>query len=394
MTAPRYNLSSPSVDSAEDRDSLRSEPMVRKPANPVWGHTPSEWQVVDWNDYRIFAAVARVGSFTKAATELGIQQPTVSRRIESLEKRIGVRLFDRGARGPSLTLEGQRVLGNVNAARMHLDRAAEVGRRADMSVNGECKIMMSEGIASAWFARFFLPIFLRRYPDIEVRLHTTTNRDRSFIPPFDIRVRFAPASEPDLVTSKIGTLHFNLFASREYLNLHGEPKSIDELAGHRLIDVNESVKTRGRWATYSDATASARAIIFTNSGSIAAEAVLNGSAVGFLPSYAFVTAAGFIPIIPDFHQHTGIHVTFARGAEQRPSVRAMIDFLRNNVFNFRLMPWFGDGFVFPEEAWRWRLNELTEDRDIEPKQKPKTEGPNSVGRQKREREPKRRARRE
>ncbi|MGD0142816.1 MAG: LysR family transcriptional regulator [Rhizomicrobium sp.] len=347
---------------------MGSKAMERKDAKAVWGHTPNEGGDVstpgsglDWDEFRIFQVVARVGSFTKAATAMGVQQPTVSRRIESLEAKIGAKLFDRGSRGPVLTYEGQRMLSDVDAAEIFLNRAASRARHAEQIVEGECKLMMSDGLASAWFARFFLPIFVARHPNVEVRLCVTTEGGRSSIPPFDVQVQYAPALDSDLVTTRVGTFHFAFFASQSYLDSYGEPRTIDDLVGHRLVDVTASLTSKGRWATYSDAAAVGRTSIFTNSGAIAAESVLSGTAIGFLPSYAFLTAPGFVPILREFHHPTGIYVTFARDAGERSSVRAMLNFLRTVTFDRRRMSWFADEFECPGEQWRPLFTELLAD---------------------------------
>ena len=63
-----------------------------------------------WDDFRFFLATSSAGSFSKAASELGVTQPTISRRIENLEHRLGVRLFDRLPNGVALTTEGESIL--------------------------------------------------------------------------------------------------------------------------------------------------------------------------------------------------------------------------------------------------------------------------------------------
>ena len=75
-----------------------------KNEEPVPGGIP------DWDDFRLLLSVVQLGSFSRAAAALGIQQPTVSRRIERLEETLGVRLLDRTSRGAALTPEGQRVV--------------------------------------------------------------------------------------------------------------------------------------------------------------------------------------------------------------------------------------------------------------------------------------------
>ena len=70
--------------------------------------TPSPFQ--SWDDLRYFLVTTQKGSLAKAASHIGVTQPTVSRRIESLEERLGVRLFDRLPSGVALTMEGKSIL--------------------------------------------------------------------------------------------------------------------------------------------------------------------------------------------------------------------------------------------------------------------------------------------
>src|ERR1700761_8589553 len=77
-----------------------------------------------WDDFRIFLAVVQTGSVNRAATHLGLSQPTASRRLSRLEERLGVRLFDRDRTGPRLTHHGRRILNDVSAAGYSLTRAS------------------------------------------------------------------------------------------------------------------------------------------------------------------------------------------------------------------------------------------------------------------------------
>src|SRR6201995_5068206 len=71
---------------------------------------------LSWDDFRIFLAVVQTGSVNRAATQLGLSQPTASRRLSRLEERLGARLFDRDRTGPRLTHHGRRILNDVSAA--------------------------------------------------------------------------------------------------------------------------------------------------------------------------------------------------------------------------------------------------------------------------------------
>jgi DNA-binding transcriptional LysR family regulator len=132
----------------------------------------------------------------------------------------------------------------------------------------------------------------------------------------------------------------------------------EDLVGHRVVDVTASLKSRGSWSTYADTETLASSSFFTNAGSVAAALVASGAAIGLLPSYAYLTNPEFVPIIPDARFKTGLYVNFARDAAERTSVRAMIDHLKNVVFDRRAMPWFADEFAWPDETWRTRFESL------------------------------------
>ena len=344
--------------------------MQTKPDKDVLGYTNIDTDApsaatpeLDWDEFRIFAAVAKAGSFTRAATDLGVQQPTVSRRIESLESKLGTKLFDRGPRGPVLTFEGTRILNQVIAAGDLFDRAAKRARYAEESVEGECKLIMTDGLATFWFVRNFLPLFVRRHPNVDLRIFTTTEHGRSFIPPFDIQVHFAPSADRDLVSNRLASYHFNFFASQSYIAEHGAPSLVDDLIRHRLVDVDGSLNSPGHLVMYSMAERAARPVLFTNSGALAAETVRSGAAIGFLPSCALLTAPEFVPVIPGFHFQTGVFASYARETAARAAVRAMLDFLRNIAFD-RRMPWFEEEFSFPNEGWRTRFRQIMTDTDV------------------------------
>ena len=84
---------------------------------------PGDGRVPDWDDFRVLMTVLKVGSFNRAAEALGLTQPTVSRRIASLERAIGARIVDRHTTGATLTLEGQQILAELTIAHSALERA-------------------------------------------------------------------------------------------------------------------------------------------------------------------------------------------------------------------------------------------------------------------------------
>lgn len=307
----------------------------------------------NWDDLRVFAAVAREGSLRKAGRRLGLKAPSVRRRIDTLEQQLKVRLFDRGPHGFTLTNEGRQIAGDTQSVEMILGDAFRRVQKSEADVRGECKLLISEGLATSWLIPFFFDAFIESYPHLLLRLGAASEVERSLVPPFDVQIRYAPPVELDLIHVRLGTFHFTYFASEKYIARYGRPKSQDDLARHRFADVTPTLTAEsGIVATYSNAEALAHAALRTNSGLIAASAVGQGSVIGFLPSYAYLTRKDLVAVLPDLHYKTGIFAVFTENSIRRSSVRAVVDYLKSDVFDRHRMPWFGEEYEVPSEAWR------------------------------------------
>jgi len=319
-------------------------------------------QGLDWDDFRVFAAVAKEGNFHRAAKVLGVQQPTIGRRIQNLESRLGVKLIDRNSRGMTLTYEGRRMADTAEAMAMMVSKAVSRAFIAEQEIEGECKLAMSDGVATGWFIPYFLGTFCARYPRVVLRLAAAPDADKIVIPPYDIQIRYAPAHDDELMTFRIATYHFTYFASRGYIEQFGLPKTADDLSSHRLVDVTAALSSdTGLMAQYSNASALGRPYIYTNSGNIVFEAVAAGQAIGLLPTYTFLLAPDFVPVIPGYHFELGVFVYFTDAASKRPSTRGMIEFLRDVVFDKQHMPWFEDEYQEPADSWHGIFAELCRD---------------------------------
>jgi DNA-binding transcriptional LysR family regulator len=324
--------------------------METNTANDAWANAAISGV---WDDYRIFGAVAETGSCTKAARLLKVQQSTVSRRLENLESRLRVRLFDRSARGISLTDRGAEILKHVQLAGLSIMQAERTARRANESIEGECKLLISEGLAVAWIIPFFLKRFQETYPNVRLRIHSNFNASKSQVPPFDIQIQYAPGTpDNDVITKKLAMFHFLHMASRDYLDARGTPLCVEDLASHHLVEVAESPTSTSFLSQYNDARVVGSSMLFANSGGIAASLTMGGLAIGFLPSYAYLLSSELVPVVTQVRKQAGVYATFTRTAGERAPVRAMIDFMHESVFDNRRMPWFRDGFELPSEPWR------------------------------------------
>ncbi len=315
---------------------------------------PGGWPDWDWDDFRVFVAVARHGSYTRAARELGWTQSAVSRRIARLEQSLSLRLFDRSFRGTQLTSEGERLFSYANGAELMLSRGVRSVRDAAQRLDSDCNILLGDGIASYWMP-MFLPAFLARNPAIALNLYTAHNAHATGAQVFDLEIQYSHPLTEDVVALPLGTLHFMLFASQDYLMRYGVPSSLRDLRHHRLTDTAYRLSDRGSFAAW--AGLDREAVVATNSSVVMGETVRAGGAIGLLATYAALVDPRLVPLLPEAHFRVPVMLCFERETAKKPAVRETIDFLKNAVFDRSAMPWFADDFQRPAKNWRKLLDE-------------------------------------
>jgi DNA-binding transcriptional LysR family regulator len=189
----------------------------------------------DWALYRSFLAVVETGSLSGAARSLGLAQPTVGRHIEALEETLGgVALF---TRSPG----GLRPTETALALAPHAETMASAARALIRTASGEAhaargvaRVTASE-IVGAEVLPPILTEFRETWPEVDIELVLSNRQEDLLRRDADIAVRMARPSQGSLFARRVGTVRLTFFAHRAYLQKHGEPRSLAELAGHTLI---------------------------------------------------------------------------------------------------------------------------------------------------------------
>lgn len=309
-----------------------------------------------WDDFRIFLAVVQTGSVNRAAIRLGLSQPTASRRLSRLEKRLGVRLFDRDRTGPRLTHHGRRILNDVSAAGYSLNRASRSASAGHGRIEGDCRIVMGDGLATYWMPRF-LGRFYEQHPNIELKMFVAQDSTAGKNESFDVQIHYYEPVEVDPVSIRVGTLHFIPFASRSYFERHPVPKTLDELADHRMLEMTAYRIDKGPWSDWLKGAPMQTAPLLTNQSAPLAEAVRQGVGIALLPTYITVTDDSFVPLDVGLHLPAPVYMSFQREVAKKWSVRTVVDFMRDTVFQKKAMPWFTEEFNFPAPNWKTALEE-------------------------------------
>ena len=194
---------------------------------------------LDWNLVQTFFAVAETGSYTAAGKRLGSSQPTVGRHIHELETQLGAPVFQRETRGHRLTETGLKLIDHARAmhaaaARLSLETAGQAE-----ALKGTVRIT-----ASVIVSHYLLPPIIARIraaePEIELELNPSDATDNLLFREADIAIRMYRPEQLDVITRHVGTQHFGVFATRDYLAAHGRPKDFGDLMRHTFLGFDRS----------------------------------------------------------------------------------------------------------------------------------------------------------
>lgn len=196
--------------------------------------------VVDWDDLRVFLAVARAGSFSAAARELGVAQPTVGRRIAALERSLGARLFVAAASGQTLSRTGGMMLARAEQMEAAALAAERVASGRDAGLRGRVVITASEWLVGSVLGPLLGPL-VDGHPGLELELVAEARHLNLARRDADIAVRPSRFEQAEVVQRQVGVLAFGLYASDGYLARRGMPDFAAQCEGHALIAMSESL---------------------------------------------------------------------------------------------------------------------------------------------------------
>lgn len=177
---------------------------------------------MNWNDLKIFLAVARQGSARAAAEKLGIHHSTITRRIEAFETAQKVHLFDRLNTGYRLTDAGESLLESATRIESEVSSVERNIFGQDVSLKGEIRVTMPDAIA----ANLLMPdlvTFMEKYPEIDLKVLISygvlslTKREA------DIAIRLSDRPAEHLVGRKVVRYHIATYGSKEYIARHSLP---------------------------------------------------------------------------------------------------------------------------------------------------------------------------
>ncbi len=192
----------------------------------------------DWNDLRFFIAIAESGNLARAAARLRVNHSTVFRRLQALEVRLGVRLFERLPEGYLLTGAGEQALKDARAAEAAVSDLQRKIAGKDVSPAGLVRLTTAPKLATDFVAPA-LGVMAQRHPDIRVELLVSDSDYDLGRREADLALRATDHPPEHLSGRKVTTVSWWVMAGEAYLERHAPPRSMAELADHALIGGDE-----------------------------------------------------------------------------------------------------------------------------------------------------------
>ena len=200
-------------------------------------HSPNGF---DWDDLKHLLAVARHGSTLAASRALGVDQSTVQRRLVELERRIGQSLVQRQPTGYRLTEFGQEMLPFAEAVERSVQAFERQLRTLGTETAGVIRLTCPEPIVNRIMQTGLLDRFHARHPALRVQFVMSDKYIDLGQGDADVALRSGDTDD-ELVGRKIGDSIWAVYASRAYIERHGRPASIEDLARHALVGFDDTM---------------------------------------------------------------------------------------------------------------------------------------------------------
>lgn len=291
---------------------------------------------MNWDDVRMFMAVARTGQILAASKRLGVNHATLGRRVTALELALQSRLLIRRTNGCELTAEGEIFF--IAAERMEtemLAAQAQVGR-IDTAIAGTVRVGAPDGFGVSFLASR-LGRLTRRYPELKIQLVPVPRSFSLSQREADIAITIERPEQGRLISSKLTDYSLGLYAAQSYLDDSGMPNSIEALKAHPRIGYVEDLIFSPSLNFTGEVMRNWDAGFEVSSAIGQTEAVRSGAGIGILHSYIARQYPELTRVLPEVSIKRAYWTTYHESARELVRVRTVAAFLQELVGEDRQM---------------------------------------------------------
>jgi len=251
---------------------------------------------MDWDDLRIFLAVARADSLSAAGRRLGIDASTVGRRVARLEQGLGAKLFVKTPQGYALAAEGERLLPHAEAMELALT-GAEEALTGPGDLSGQLRIGAPDGCANYLLPQVCAEM-ARAHPGLEIQIVALPRVFNLSKREADMAIAVSQPQAGRLVVQRLTDYHLHLAGHEDYLRAHPPIRAREDLRGHRMIGyiadmifdraLDSLTETGADWAQ-----------LTSNSVSVQMQAIRVGAGLGIVHDFAIPFCPGVRRVLAD-----------------------------------------------------------------------------------------------
>ena len=285
---------------------------------------------MNWDDVRIFLAVARAGQILGAARRLGLNHATVARRLTALESELRAQLLLRRPSGTALTRVGEEFL--LAAERMEtemLGARATVGDTS-ISISGTVRIGAPDGFGVAFLAPR-LGELTKRHPDLNIELVPVPRSFSLSRREADVAVTVERPDHGRLVAARLVDYTLGLYASKSYLETKAMPQTEMELGAHNLIGYVEDLVATQSLNYAPELFGSVRPNFSVSSALGQLEAVRSGAGIGILHRFIARSHPDLVPVLPQKHLSRAYFIVYHESMRTLRRITAVTHFIAEIV---------------------------------------------------------------
>ncbi len=279
-----------------------------------------------------FVAIVDAGSVSAAARALDVPRATLSRRLARLEDRLGVRLVHRTTRKLAPSPAGEELYRRAERILAEVREAEEAIRRLDGVPRGRLRVSSVPIGQEMRIADLFLT-FLERWPEVELELSSTARHVDLVAEGFDCALRGGVVRDQGLVARTIRTSRVCAWASADYLDRHGAPAGVDDLANHECLRSFDAISGRpaSRWPCLDGSSILVSGRLVSSEMGLLVRAVMLGHGIALVPEEVLdsIAAEGrhrLVPVLPDTLGLRGrVSIVYPEREHLDPKVRAFVD---------------------------------------------------------------------
>jgi DNA-binding transcriptional LysR family regulator len=276
---------------------------------------------INWDDLRIFLLAAQIKTLAGAARASDVQHTTIGRRLDALERSLGVSLFLRGPEGLTLTPVGEEIVPLAQ----HAERYIQALDDFVSSRRNRVRLALPSGFA-AIFAED-LVVLTQEHP--ELTLETVSSGQFADLQhgSVDLALRIGPIHDQDFVVRSLGQIGSSLYASARYLQEQPAPVELSDLSGHRVVAFGSELSALPA-AQWMDARCGQATVVLRTNDMVAMlEAAASGAGLALLPCMLADVDTRLVRLSPQVLARRGLSLVYRREQRTSKAVRSVADFL-------------------------------------------------------------------